>query len=160
MDGMARRKQVLLRFAREGSDSSAEVHLLIYTPMTEKAVPAFLGLNFYGNHTITADKGVRISTAWMRDNPSQGVVNHRSTEASRGVLSTRWPIETIMKRGYGLVTAYYGDIDPDYDDGFSNGVHRLYPKPKPNEWGSIATWAWGLSRCLDYLETDREIIVK
>ena len=68
---MARRKQVLLRFTCEGSDSSAEVHLLIYTPMSEKAVPAFLGLNFYGNHTITADKGVRISTAWMRDNPSR-----------------------------------------------------------------------------------------
>jgi len=159
MDGMARSKQVVLRFTREGSDSSAEVHVLIYSPITEKAVPAFLGLNFYGNHAITADKGVRISTAWMRDNPSQGVVNHRATEASRGGRSSRWPIETIMKRGYGLVTAYYGDIDPDFDDGWKNGIHPLFYRqrqqaPEVHQWGSIAAWAWGLSRILDHLELE------
>lgn len=158
IEGKATRKQVRVYFSRD--EDGPYMDLLIYLPRDAKRpVPAFLGLNFYGNHSVEPDPGIHLSESWMRGNKSKGIVNHRATEASRGTSSSRWPVEEIVSRGYGLVTIYCGDIDPDYHDGFQNGVHSLFHgegqnKPRPDEWGTIAAWAWGLSRAVDYLETD------
>jgi hypothetical protein len=134
--------------------------LLLYLPqraVESGRVPVFLGLNFEGNHSIEADPKIALSRQWMRDRVP-GVVNHRATESSRGADSSSWPVERILARGYALATAYYGDLDPDYDDGFKNGIHPLFDAPEAKSraadaWGSIGAWAWGLSRALDYLET-------
>ena len=161
LDGKATRKQVSVRFSRD--PSGPKMDILIYLPnAAKKPVPAFLGLNFYGNHTIQDDPAITLSKSWVRANSKYGIENNRATEQSRGVASSRWPVEMILDRGYALATIYYGDVDPDFHDEFQNGVHPLFykegqTKPEPNQWGSIAAWAWGLSRGLDYLETDRDV---
>lgn len=160
LNGKAIRKQITISVER--AEKEVKLHLLVYLPAkAKKPVPVFLGLNFMGNHSIHKDPGITLSKAWMRNRKDRGVVNNRATEKARGTSSSRWPIEMILSRGYGLATVYYGDIDPDFDDGFQNGVHSLFykkgQKPAPDEWGSIATWAWGLSRVMDYLAIDEEI---
>jgi hypothetical protein len=160
LGGRAIREQVRLHF---GEGDTSALDLLIYRPATgDGPVPAFLGLNFFGNHSIHSDPAIILSNQWMPDDPSQGVQRHRATERSRGASASRWPVETIVERGYGLAVAYCGDLDPDYDDGFQNGIHPLFyregqSRPDPEQWGAIGAWAWGLSRALDFFESHSSI---
>ncbi len=160
LNGQADRKQVRIYFSEE---ETPFMDLLLYLPAGRaQASPTFLALNFYGNQTIHADPGIFLAASWVPNNEAFGIHDHRATDASRGVRSSRWAVADILERGYALATIYYGDIDPDFDDGFRNGVHPLFydkgqTAPRPGEWGSIAAWAWGLSRAMDYLINDPDV---
>jgi hypothetical protein len=72
--------------------------------------------------------------------------------------AVKWPIPMIVDRGYGVATAYYGDLFPDRPDGAADSVLTLFPaRQGPEAWGAIGVWAWAMSRALDYLETDRAV---
>ena len=80
------------------------MNLLIYIPNARsRPVSAFLGLNFYGNASIHPDPDITLPTGWMRASDEFGVVDHRATEATRGVRAPRWLVERIVARGYALV---------------------------------------------------------
>ena len=157
LNGRAEKYQI--RIAIERNDRKLSFDLLVYLPAdAKKPVPLFLGHNFNGNHTIHADPDIRVTESWVRNRRDTPVTHNRASELSRGMSASRWPLELILGRGYGLATLYYGDIDPDYYDSFQNGIHPLFygpgqSRPENDEWGSIAAWAWGLSRVMDYLET-------
>jgi hypothetical protein len=163
LDGKATRKQVNVRFT--GKADGPSMDLLLYLPNDAKGpTPAFLLLNFQGNHSVHPDPAIRLTRSWVRGS-YPGVEKNRATEKSRGAARARFPIEAILDRGYALATAYYGDIDPDVHDGFRNGVHGAFDQKHGTErpadaWGAIGAWAWGLSRALDYLETDDAIAHK
>ena len=156
LNGLAVRRQLSLFFKK--GDKSLEVNVLMYLPKSQQRVPVFLAYNFTGNHAVYNDPNIRLTESWVNNDPSVGIINNQVTEQSRATASNRWPVEEIIKSGYGLVTLYYGDVDPDKDD-FSDGIEPFFYQenqthPKFDEWGSIAAWAWGLSRVMDYLEKD------
>ncbi len=119
LGGLATRRQV--RVLLDGTEGGPAFEMLLYVPnAAPRPVPAFLGLNFDGNHAIHPDPGIRLSRAWMDDGP--GVVGKRATDASRGTNAAAWPVERILDRGYALATVYYGDIEPDHPEGWRDGV--------------------------------------
>ncbi|MBD3391381.1 MAG: acetylxylan esterase [Chitinivibrionales bacterium] len=160
-EGTAERRQVVARFSRSGR--TEEMDILLYLPTrSPRPVGLFAGLNFHGNHAISIDPGVRLPRSYVRNSEITGVTDNRASDASRGTTAGKWDIPQILRRGYGLATAYCGDLDPDFDDGFINGIHPLFyregqARPDANEWGAIGAWAWGLSRIMDYIQTDPDL---
>ena len=76
--------------------------------------------------------------------------------------SKKVPVEKFIDSGIGYATVYYGDIEPDFKGGLAYGVRKQFLKAgqqnfAANEWGAISAWSWGLSRIMDYLETDKSI---
>ena len=76
-------------------------------------------------------------------------------------LAPDWyiPVEDIIDSGYALVVVDYHDMvnDNHYGD-FSDGIARHFGTSSPrksNEWGKIGMWAWGTSRIMDYLVSER-----
>ncbi len=156
VDSLAIRRQVEVTLKKNNKEQRFTI--LLYLPRRDTKSPVFLGYNFYGNHTVQPDSEIFISKAWSLDNEEIGIQNHQPTAASRGSMSERWPVRAIIEKGFGLATVFYGEIDPDKND-LSDGVQSLFYKtghttPGPGEWGSVAAWAWGLSRAMDYLEQD------
>ena len=139
------------------------LNVLIFLPNSQKKpYPTLVGLNFHGNHAINKDPEITLPDQWVPNDNEYNITENKATESSRGMRASKWSAELVIERGYALATLYNGDIDPDFDDDFKNGVHPLFYKegqsrPREDEWGTIGAWAWGLSRVMDYFEFDNDI---
>ncbi|MCA9039996.1 MAG: acetylxylan esterase, partial [Planctomycetaceae bacterium] len=160
-EGKARGFEVVITYAiKQGGKKLPPLNLLVILPRnSEKPVPLFLGMNFCGNHTLLPNKEITLTKSWVYD--SCGGQDHHAIEGSRGSQFNDWGIDTIIERGYGFAAFHSADIDPDEND-FTNGIHPYFYKkgqtsPGPHEWGTIAAWAWGAQRAVDYLVTNPNV---
>lgn len=132
MDGKANRKLVDISFSAAGG--TGIIHLVLFTPRQTVPTPCFLLICNRGEENI---------------------------DPARNRKSPFWPAEMIVERGYAAAAFLTTDVAPDNKQSFEHGVHKVFGTTpgarKPDSWGTIAAWAWGASRVLDYLETDREI---
>ncbi|MBI5386219.1 MAG: acetylxylan esterase [Verrucomicrobia bacterium] len=132
MDGAATRKQVMISYRGPGGEGA--IKLVLFVPGRVKPAPCFLLICNRGPTNI---------------------------DPIRTVKSPFWPAEEIVARGYAAAAFLNADVDPDRHDGFTNGVHGLFDPPgvkrSPEAWGTLAAWAWGASRVMDYLVTDPDI---
>ena len=163
LGGKATRKQITAYFPADGKQ---RMEILLYLPnATREAVSVFLGLNFAGNQAVQADPAIHITQSWVRNRDDARITKNQGNEESRGKLAKRWPVEEILARGYGVATVFCGDLQPDHPDNYGEGILPLFYKkgqtqPAPDEMSTIGAWAWGLSRALDYLETDKDVNAK
>ena len=153
LGGTATRKQIEINFS--GTPVGPVAHLLLYTPAGKISAPTFLCLQFNGNYTVIDDPAIAILPGWDWKTKVFGMPKN----PVRGEFARNWKIADTLARGYGIAILHYNEIEPDLPDGagFKFGVHKNFPSPAADGWGAIGAWAWGVSRALDYLETDREV---
>jgi hypothetical protein len=157
LGGKAVRKEVSIK-ARGRS-----FRLLLYLPANATSpVPVFAGLGFDPNQSVSADPGITLAGTWVQNNETKAIELQPAREDSRGSAASRWQPDTILARGFGLATMYYGDIEPDIPGAMPTSIRGAYLQPGQrtlggDEWGAIAAWAWGLSRVADYLATDKAV---
>lgn len=177
--GKAVRKQVRIYFTKDRS--GPVLNLLSYTPATAKGpVPLLLNVSFSANSsTVSADPAVKPGLVWNaqqkkhvpptapppRPTPAAAGAPRPEAPAAGPSRARGIPVEQLLDAGFGFATFYYGDLDPDDHDAMHAGVRQLYLKPgqkhrKPDEWGSLGAWAWGVSRAVDYFETDKAVDAK
>lgn len=129
LEGKALRKRINIRYAGPGGEGT--IRLTAFIPKAAKPAPAFL---------------------LICNRPEQNI------DPDRVVKNPFWPAEELVARGYAALSFQTGDVDPDTFDGFTNGVHSVFqPDPKArttDSWGTIAAWAWGASRVMDWIETE------
>jgi hypothetical protein len=85
-----------------------------------------------------------------------------NTDPSRTQIAGFWPAEQVIARGYGIAALQNNELARDDKEHFRDGVLRLYDGraagPRPgNAPATLAAWAWGASRAMDYFATDRRI---
>jgi hypothetical protein len=159
LEGKAVRK--IIRISLADYPQWQGIELMLHVPKNAaKPVPCFVGPSFNGNEAVTPDIDLPLSTRWMRAGKDNGVVEHHSTEKSRGTEKERWQLELAISEGFAVASYYYGDVEPDDPEGWKTGVRSFLSRNgadtlwKDGDWGAIGAWAWGLSRIADFLETE------
>lgn len=154
LDGKATLQEHAISFFEPELKRKLFVLTVIPNARSGRQVPVFIGMNFCGNHAVVHNKGVRIPDSWTYPSCA-GVEANRSTDKGRGSQLETWNCDLIVERGYALATFYSGDLDPDtpeFTDGILPSFYRPgQTSPGPSDAGTIACWAWGYHRVVDFL---------
>jgi len=70
--------------------------------------------------------------------------------------------QQVLARGWGYALLYPKSFQADNGAGLTQGIIGLVNHGQPrklDDWGALRAWAWGTSRLLDYLETDKAVDV-
>ena len=113
----------------------------IKAPFPTIVQPAFFSISENPPAPVTN----AISTGTHAEPPKKasGLHNIITPEAAAGQFAE------ALNRGYAVVSFFYHDCGADGRDFRQSGFFSAYPD---YDWADLAAWAWGMSRCVDYLE--------
>lgn len=150
--GKALRKQITVYFAP--GETGPKMDVLLYLPArAEKPAPVLLNISFTANSATVDDPDVKEGLVWGKDKTR--------VPAKQAFQFAKIDVLPELDAGFGFATVYYGDIEPDFEGGLQYGVRSFYLRPgqppASDDWGAIGAWSWGLSRVLDYLQTEPKV---
>jgi len=161
-DGAAIMKRVVGRMGER--PDRPRMNLTVYLPTkASEPTPMLLSITFGfppgGRGGGAGDQGKK-DGAGTAGQASSGTPQTKVLPKGRGPAFDA--LGELLSRGWGYATLGYTDIQPDRADQWTSGVVGLTlkegeSKPAPDQWGTISAWSWGISRAIDYLETEKTI---
>ncbi len=141
LDGTVNYRLVHLKF---GPEEKLGFDIAIFTPAKSAGpFPTIINPSFFNTPGVTATNPLTATTnssAGPRFNFNAPVAPERAAEGFSNQLS----------RGYAMVTYRYTQCGEDNANFRNSSFYPAYPN---YDWGVLLGWAWGLSRVVDYLET-------
>jgi hypothetical protein len=166
LDGAANFRLVHLKF---GSAEKLGYDVAIFSPATgDGPFPTIINPSFFSTPgvastnnanpqpTVTASSSSAAANLPTTAHNNTTATTNSAAASRRGFGGPVTPenaargFETLLKRGYAIVTYRYTQCGEDNANFRDSSFYPAYPG---YDWGVLAGWAWGLSRCVDYLET-------
>jgi len=150
LNGTAKFRLVHLKF---GPQEKLGFDIAIFTPTNARPFPTIVNPSFFSTPGVNFTNGLVVPPAEMSANAT--ITN----SASRPRLNFGAPVDperaargftNLLDRGYAIVTYRYTQCGEDHAGFRTNSFYPAYPD---YDWGVLYGWAWGLSRVVDYLET-------
>ncbi|MGB7749026.1 MAG: hypothetical protein WBN75_17245, partial [Verrucomicrobiia bacterium] len=151
LDGAAKFRLVHLKF---GPDGKLGFDVAIFTPTYGGPFPTII------NPSFSSTPGVNFSNSPIAlTNKSDETNEPAVTNSAQARLIAKMPVDpekaargfkNTLQRGYAIVTYHYTQCGEDNSNYYNSSFYPAYPG---YNWGVLLGWAWGLSRVVDYLET-------
>ena len=153
LDGTVKYRLVHLKF---GPGGKLGFDIAIFTPAKGGPFPTII------NPSFSSTPGVAVTnnpTVAATNQPAVTATNTATTNSARPRFNFGAPVDperaaqgfsNQLSRGYALVTYRYTQCGEDNANFRSSSFYPAYPD---YDWGVLLGWAWGLSRVVDYLET-------
>jgi len=146
LGGAARFRLVHLKF---GPEEKLGFDIAIFTPTGEGPFPTIINPSFFMTPGVNFTNGATSAESPTNNAATNGRPRFNFNapvdpeRAARGFSNQ-------LSRGYALVTYRYTQCGEDNPNFRTNSFYPAYPN---YDWGVLLGWAWGLSRVVDYLET-------
>jgi len=150
LDGTANFRLVHLKF---GPDQKLGIDIAIFTPTNTGPFPTIINPSFFMTPGVNFTNGMTTSAPVGNTNATG------TNSAARPRFNFTAPVDperaahgfsNQLNRGYAIVTYRYTQCGEDNPNYRTNSFYPAYPG---YDWGVLYGWAWGLSRIVDYVET-------
>jgi hypothetical protein len=153
LDGTVKYRLVHLKF---GPGGALGFDIAIFTPAKGGPFPTIINPSFFSTPGVAVTNQ---SAAATTNQPAVTATNTATTNSARPRFNFGAPVDperaaigfsNQLSRGYAMVTYRYTQCGEDNSNYCNSSFYPAYPG---YDWGVLAGWAWGLSRVVDYLET-------
>jgi len=147
LEGAANFRLVHLQF---GPEEKLGFDIAIFTPAGKGPFPTIINPSFFNTPGVGSTNAAPVRAEASTNNAAKNARPRFNFNAPVDPERGARGFSNQLARGYAIVTYRYTQCGEDNPNFRTNSFYPAYPN---YDWGVLMGWAWGLSRVVDYVET-------